>query len=470
MKKLFSFMVSVSFLTSLWAQKEESVAVKSSEKKPEMQKPKKEMARKQAAKENQFHVEVHEHKTSLPYDIWYIPSNKQFVSMVVTFKGCGLKNTNLIHPSLGSFLGILGKGCGSLNDREFAQKLHDGGISINLQAGLDNSVLSFWAPVISYKDGFDLAALMCLEPKLPKKAFKKMQINALNDFKESLKDSKTHLGEAVNATFYDSKHPYRVSLQAEENDIQKIKPSDIKKFLNLLSQENAQVVVLGPRDKEDEICQAIERMLLKFPKKSSEPLVKVGTMLTPQKDVQVPFEIPQTMIVGRQTGVEITDPDFYAKRLAIAIVARSSLDAILFRKVREDHGLAYYCYGDNTNCEGGAFFTVRCGTRNETADQARQIIRKVLDDLVHKGVSQEDFEMGKKFFQGALIVGLDSSDRFVSYFASGRVLGLDLQRIQKTTEFYQQVSREQVNQACKTLFSKPLVFVSIGKNFARKEA
>jgi predicted Zn-dependent peptidase len=409
-----------------------------------------------------FCIDIHEVKTSLAHSVWYIPSDRQFVSMLIVFLDAGMKNVNGTHPAVSSFLDMLMKGCGKLDQYAFLETLYDNGATINFANDVDHAFLSFWAPFASYKVPLSLIPDMCLAPRLPNKWFEKTRIDVLNNFRESLKDPSTHLHEAMNAAFYPDKHPYRASLARMESDIKSIKPQDIRDYMKLLCQGNAVVVVVGPKDNEAEIVENIEKMLSAFPVEGAPVVTKYGPINTPEHDIHVPFDIPQTMIAGRQPGFNTTDPNYYAKRLVFAIVARPSLDSLMYENVRGSHGLAYYCHGKACINSGDASLEYAAGTRNETAEAAKSIMKETCANVAKKGVSKDDFNLAKKEIAGGLVVGLDSSSSKLSFCINNRVLGRTLEETQNQQNLLKNVSFEEVNAAGKDTFDKNIVFVTVG--------
>ncbi|GHS96375.1 hypothetical protein AGMMS50296_2440 [Alphaproteobacteria bacterium] len=310
----------------------------------------------------------------------------------------------------------------------------------------------------------DLAALMFLSPRLPKKEFEDLRKEALTQFKETSHRLNTHIREAVNAAYYPEYHPYRRSLSKEEADLASMTPEAVKEFLRFLSQENALVLVYGPREKEAEIVANVEKMLLKFPAKGQSVLSSCEPALAPSEDITLCADVPQTFFCGRQPGFDYSDPHYFAKLLALAIVA-SAQNSILFREIREKLGLAYYCAGENVIRAHDSYIEISVVTKNETARLVRDKIREILEKVVQEGVSQEDFETVKQEVLGSLVVALDSSGDLLGLCTRERVRGRKIPEIKNWLKALKNVTRDEVNSACKELFAaKQLKFVSMGGN------
>lgn len=414
----------------------------------------------------EFKVDIREIKSGLPNTIWFIPTDKQIVSVCVVFKDAGTKNFSKTHPSLDRFVpDMLLKGAGKFNYPEFLEAMSDNGASIDFSIDMDHANASVWVPFQFFKEAFNLMVLTLTKPKLPNKYLKMMKKDALVNFEESLKVPHTLLAEAFNKLFYPDNHPYRVSLDQVKNDITQISTSDIRDYLGYLSQSNAYVVVLGPKEKQEEIVAHITAALNALPLHGKTTITGTFAVNTDAKDTHVDSDVPQSVILARTLGFNKTDPEYFAKRLALAVVAQPSLNSMMFRRIREELGLAYSCYGRLYDAPLDQCLKFFIGTQSATASTARAELKGLLEQVGTKGISQADFHTTKQEMLGSTIVGLDSSSKIVSFVASKRVDGYSAPEVTHYTSKYASVSYEQANAAAKSMFSKlKLVFVSVGRS------
>lgn len=416
-----------------------------------------------------FALDVHVHKTSFPHDIWFVPVNKPVVSLTVIFRGVGERCCNLTHPALSDFLGILWKGAGKNNPFAFAKKLYDAGGSLNYRMGLDNAFFSAWAPVETFETVLELGLDALTRPRLSGRLLKRAREKARSRFAEELNDPGVLLNEAANAQIYPDTHPYRSSLEREGQDIDRLQARDIKEYLTFLGQDNALVVVSGPKDREDEIVQQIERTLQRLPVRGKPLPMFDAQMRTDVQDLDLPFGIPQVMVRMRMDTCSdvpyersADDPLYFARRLAFAIVAQPSLNSMLFRKIRTELGLAYSCGGIIRQSDLDQSLSFFLGTQRGTFAQAMKAVQDLFAHVVQKGVSREDFEMTKREFLGSLAVSLESSSDFVNYIGLRRLQGFSPEQIRTFMKNYKDVTFEQVCAVAKKLFDHPMTRVSIG--------
>lgn len=416
-----------------------------------------------------FAVDVHVHKTALPHEVWFVPVNKPVVSLAVIFRGAGERCCNATHPALSDFLGILWKGAGKNDNFAFAKKLYDAGGTLKFRIGLDNGTFTLRAPMETFEKVLELGLDALTDPRLPSREMGRLREALRSRFQEDLKDPGTLLSEAANAQVYPDAHPYRCPLARQGEDIDRLKTRDIREYLKFLGQNNAIVVVSGPRDKEAEIVKRVEVALLRL-SAQGKPLPTFTTEIRHDaRDQDVPFGIPQVMVQARMNAYSdfpfersADDPLYFARRLAFAIVVQPSLNSMLFRKIRTELGLAYSCGGVIRQGDLDQSLGFFLGTQRGTFEQAMKVMQQLFADVVKNGVSRKDFEITKREFLGSLVVGLESSSDFVHYIGHRRLQGFSPEQIKVFMKNYRDVTYEQVCTVAKKLFDQPMIRVSIG--------
>ncbi|MDR0631046.1 MAG: insulinase family protein [Holosporales bacterium] len=415
-----------------------------------------------------FKLEIHEIKTKLPYAIWYIPSDLPIVLICIDFKDAGSKNTSRDHPSLPYFISpMLAKGAGKYNHLKYLKRLYDNGANLNFCVGIDHAGCTLWAPADSYEDPLELAVLAMTSPRLPKDELKKLKKCALIDIEESQKVPRTCLQDAMSKLFYPIDHPYRSCSDEDKTDVSTIERNDIRNFLKFWSQSNAYVTILGPWSRQSEIAAKVEEQLLKLPV-SGKPTVEGPFQLNPiLKNIDVYFNVPQTLIVAKALGFNKKDLDDYAIKLAFWVFAQSSMSSMMFKQIREKLGLSYFCGGQPVRRELECFLQFAMGTQTETVNQAKEALIALLKQTIQRGMTREQFDTGKQELVGGCVVRLDSSEHVVSYIGRLRLDGYSRDDVILHSAKIAAVTYEQANNALKGLCSRlcengQLVFGTVG--------
>lgn len=424
--------------------------------------PAKEQTDNHAEKSSADFMEIHEVQTRLPHVIWYIPGDCQFVSVQILFKNAGTKNINQKHPALSEFFSVLLKGCGKLDEYQVQKKFFENGSSCDLDFTRDHFIVSLWSPVSTLRQTLKIVIDAILVPRLSRSDFQRAREDAIASLNQNMGMASFY--EKINAAYYPEFHPYRKSLSKFDEDLRKVTPKDLRGFLRLLGQDNAIVVVYGPRDHEQEITSIIEQSLLRLSRKSALTISSCEPALVPPEDLSICTSWGQTAIYGRIPGFYFYDPMYHAKALAFEILAGGA-NSILFHELREKLGCIYSFDASVVVHSDDAFLEVFTVTKNEHAKQVRDATLAVLKRVCSDGFSQEDFESNKQAMLGKFVTNMDSSTDKAAHCANWRIGGKSIDSVQKEISAVENVSFADVNQVSKCMCKEgDLKFVSMGGN------
>ena len=87
--------------------------------------------------------------------------------------------------------------------------------------------------------------------------------------------------------------------------------------------------------------------------------------------------------------------DFAATQVMNAVLG-GSMSSRLFKKVREEMGLAYSVYSYSSHYEETGVFTVYAGVNPKKAENAAEAICGVLKEFLEKGVKEDEFLRGRE--------------------------------------------------------------------------
>lgn len=409
-----------------------------------------------------FSFEIKEVKTSLKNNIWFIPNNKGIVSIGIVFPDCGTKNYSRKHPSL-SYMGGC-DGAGKYDKYEFEKKTLENCCSLNVNFNKDdvNFFISF--PSENLKESLDLGGFLITDPRFSSEYLKKTKQEVKINLEEDMKNPECLLAERNNNTLFDKNHPYYNNSAEVLKDIDRVSKKDLKNMFSYLSQENAVVVVCAPEAMREELILYLEKTLQKLPKKGSAVISGNFEPNKNMKDEHIEFDIPQTFILGRCDGFDSKKVEAVSKIFAFNIFAGCSLDSRMFKGIRGAHGLAYSASGyfvDLALCQN-TFYKI--STRTETAKKAKDLLKDLLKEIAEKGITKSEFEVYRNEAIGAQVVALNSVNKFVSFVLNKRLDLWSVEEIKNYTKIMRNVRYEEVNEACKKIFSMDnFSFLSIGK-------
>ena len=123
----------------------------------------------------------------------------------------------------------------------------------------------------------------------------------------------------------------------------------------------------------------------------------------------------QTHLIVGVPGYGLNDERRHAANV-LGIVLGAGMSSRLFTEVREKRGLAYYVSGGASCYSDVGDFTVSAGGENVKLVEALTVIMEQLKRLRNEPVSEAEVRKAKDFMRGHMLLGLETSDAFTSYY------------------------------------------------------
>jgi len=143
-----------------------------------------------------------------------------------------------------------------------------------------------------------------------------------------------------------------------------------------------------------------------------------------EKEVFEQAEVTQArLVVGLQTGVTPVHPLFPAAVLWNGLLG-GFVHSRLFRKVREERGLAYYAWSRLLAVKG--VILISCGIEDDNYRLALDLVKREVDQLSRGSFSEAELEATRNSAVGVALAQLDSPTSLVYGHLERRAAGLDL--------------------------------------------
>lgn len=210
-----------------------------------------------------------------------------------------------------------------------------------------------------------------------------------------------------------------------EEVIKKLQQED---FFNYKSDhyhiDNAVVVVAG-KIREKEIQEKVETFFAPptdgLPKKAAKGREKVRRPTPGPKIVIERRPSEQTKIIFGVPAYSLFDPRRYAIGM-LANILGGTASSRLFKKIREERGLAYSVYSYNSQGTDTGSFISFAGTEMKNTELVLKLIREEYQDIAERGVAEKELQMAKDNIIGRLGIGLETSDRWAGFLGTQELL------------------------------------------------
>ena len=167
-------------------------------------------------------------------------------------------------------------------------------------------------------------------------------------------------------------------------------------------------------------------------------------------EIEVADKQSADIVIAHPSTLRRTNADFYATRLANAVLGQDTITSRLGQIVREKAGLTYGIYSSfSDSAFGEAPWAVTLSVNPRNIEPALGLVSRVLNDYQKKGISEEELRKETGRAVGSFKVGLASSLGIARALTEFEFLGLGPATLDTITDQYLAVTKKAANDAAK---------------------
>lgn len=148
-------------------------------------------------------------------------------------------------------------------------------------------------------------------------------------------------------------------------------------------------------------------------------------------------------------GVEHGNSDIYPL-LVINNILGGGMSSRLFQKIREEMGLVYSIYSYPSSYKNAGSFTIYAGMNPEQLKLVINLIMEEVENLVVRGIEQNELDKSKEQLKGNYMLGLESTSSRMNSIGKSELL---LQNILTPEEILEKISKVDMNSISKVIKS-----------------
>jgi zinc protease len=346
--------------------------------------------------------------------------------------------------------GLLDAGAGDWNADAIAQRLEGVGARLGTGASRDSafvSLRSLTSPKL-LESALETMKAILSKPTFSATDFEREKNNLLVALKQREESPADLAGIAFFQTLYGD-HPYAHPKEGTIDTVQKLAREDLQRFYQrYYVAKNALVVIVGELDRAK--AEAIADGLLSAlpPGEAAAPLPEV----TPPAAASMTrkfFPSAQTHVYSGVPGIKVGDPDYFPLYVGNHILGGSGLVSKISEEVREKRGLSYSATSYFYPFRVQGPFLMGLQTKNNTADEAVNVMQKTLRDFIGAGPTAKELEASKKNITGGFAMRLDSNQKLVDQVAQIAFYGLPLDYLDTFIGKVEAVTAQDIQRAFK---------------------
>ncbi len=384
------------------------------------------------------------------------------VNILLTFKAGTIFEDGYSHGTANLVANLLTAGTEAQSAQQIQQSLEKLASNIAVYSSRDDIKIEVTALADNVEPTLQILQEILTSSVFPDRELKILKSSVLQAIRQQQESPGFLAMYTARKEFYgeDNVKAYVSSLGTEKS-IAKITKQDLQRyFKNYITKENMTVSVVSSLDKQ--IMEVLlDKYLLPMHSGSAKELIK-PTPVTQTNWARVEKDLPQTTVLLYTKGVSRVSPEYYTSVVFNYILGGGGFSSRLMEEIREKRGLTYgvrsaYEY----DLPYPALFTVTLQTSNKQAYKVENLIRKELDKIGAKGVTQEELQSAKNFLVGSFPIRLRTSDKLLSYLDIMQKFDLPLDYLNTWTEKVGEITLEQVNEYAGTFADDEVSFARV---------
>lgn len=343
------------------------------------------------------------------------------------------------------------KGTTTRDAKEIAKQIDRLGLVINGEVQKDN--FGWSAEFMNYNfDAFmGLFSDIILNPAFEIPEIKKEKEDIINSINK-LKDNPASYADKLFNKLLFEWHPYSNSIMGEIPAIEKtISSKGIKTWHKKFVNPGNLIVMVAGNIERDEVEGAFEKYFGKW-EKGQDMQFKLPVKVTKRKKVErEEIDKNQSHIIMGFIGPKANSRDYFVFRVLDTILG-GGMDSRLFTEIRDKRNLCYTIFSTfDRTVENGAF-KIYTATAPENEEKVKTEILKVLRDLYHKGVTDNEVKVAKSYINGMFKIGTQDYMAQADSYGMYEFWGMGYHEVDKFLDEIYSVTKKEINTAIKNYF------------------
>ena len=344
---------------------------------------------------------------------------------------------------------LLNEGTKELGATKFAEKLEENAISLTTSNGFETFVIELSNLKEQSKKGIKLLTQLLNSPNYSQDTLEKLKTIQTGSLKRKENDFDYVSNNQLKSILFKGTTLENPASGTVES-ISKIKLKDIENFVNQTVCLENLIIVAGGDYELAEFEELIKPLLQTLNVGKKLELEKIN-FTSKKEEKELIKDTKQAYIYfGSSFNVDSKDEENYKAKVASFILGGSGFGSRLMEEIRVKRGLAYSAYGSISINKSYSYFNGYLQTKNESANEAKQLVTQLVEEFVNNGVTQEELTAAKNFLTGSEPLRSETLSQRLSRAFTLYYRGLEADYSQKELEKIQNLELKDLNEYIKS--------------------
>lgn len=295
---------------------------------------------------------------------------------------------------------LLNEGTKELGATKFAEKLEENAISLATSNGFETFVIELSNLKEQSKKGIELLTALLKSPNYTQNTLNKLKTMQTGSLKRKENDFDYVANNQLKSVLFKETNLENPAAGTIES-ISKIELKDIEKFISQTVCLENLIIVAGGDFELKEFEKLVKPLLETLNVGKKAQLEEVNFISKKEEKVLIKDTQQAYIYFGSSFNINSKDEENYKAKVASFILGGSGFGSRLMEEIRVKRGLAYSAYGSISINKSHSYFNGYLQTKNETADEAKKLVGKIIEDFVKNGVTNDELSAAKNFLTGS---------------------------------------------------------------------
>lgn len=410
-------------------------------------------------------IKIQHWQTANKVPVYFVHTTRSpILDVRVLFDAGSAKDNNLygIANLTGS---MLDEGTDQLSNHQIAEKFDEVGTQFDISVNQDISIFSLRCLTKNnlLMPSVELLHSLIIKPSFPAEELKRLKQQIVTEIAADQQLPTVLATQTFYQTLYGNS-PYAHAVMGTKKTIQMINRSDIVKFYQQnYTAKNMMIILVGNISKDtanllaNKITADLPNGIKQIPALQAQPITNNLTK-------HVEFPGTQSYIRIGCLGINYDNLNLFPMILGNYILGSGAFVSRLFGEVRQKHGLSYSVKSQLLFLKDRGPFYILLQTKNQSKNQALQIAKRVLNDFIQTGPTQQELKNTKKFLLGNFALQLSDNAKIASMISTIAFYKLPINYLDTYAQKVNAVTAQDIKKAYQTIIgTQKLITISVGK-------
>jgi len=352
---------------------------------------------------------------------------------------------------LASFVaGMLTRGSAGYDYAAFNETVEAVGASLTVSADVHSTDVGLTALAEDFDDLLALLADILQFPTFAEEHVERLRRMKLVRIQERDQDTGSIASQRFYAALFGRDHAYGRATGGYLDTVGALQPADLRDFHRRCYSPHGAVFAVSGAVDAVQVTERIAALLGAWsgPALPAHDLPRQAQAGGLNDFAPMPGKVQSDVIVGGY-GVPRHDPDFYAARVANCILGQFGMMGRLGERVREEQGLAYYCYSSLVAEQDAGAWLASAGVNPEDVDDAVASVLAEFDRLGQETVGADELADSQAYLTGVLPLTLETNDGVADALLNMEWHGLGLDYLQRYNSLIYGVTADDVRRVAR---------------------